>query len=385
MKITLGPLQYYWPRNSVFAFYEAMADTAVDEIYLGETVCSRRHELRLSDWLGLARHLQGKGKQVVMSSQVLLESGSDVAWLHKLAANGEFTVEANDMGAVHCLAGKQPFVAGPHLNLYNPQSVQWMAQLGASRWVMPLEMRHQDLAVVQAARPAGLQTEVFAYGRLPLAYSARCFTARHYNLPKDDCRFSCMEHPDGLPMRTREKEGFLVLNGTQTQSARVYNLIEELPQMQQMGVDLVRLSPQPQHMAQVIALFDEVRRQLTTDDLQAVVVSDGELAAEHFSLPVATQLREAGPWGQHFPEPVFDGEFYLLQQKLVGEKHLKMTLAHDAQGQNMIDAIAFNIDPLLWPNTQAKKVRVAYKLDINEFRGNTTVQLLVDYLELAAD
>ena len=261
MKITLGPLQYYWPRNSVFAFYEAMADTAVDEIYLGETVCSRRHELRLSDWLGLARHLQGKGKQVVMSSQVLLESGSDVAWLHKLAANGEFTVEANDMGAVHCLAGKQPFVAGPHLNLYNPQSVQWMAQLGARRWVMPLEMRHQDLAVAQAARPEGLQTEVFAYGRLPLAYSARCFTARHYNLPKDDCRFSCMEHPEGLPMRTREKEGFLVLNGTQTQSARVYNLLEELPQMQQMGVDLVRLSPQPQHMAQVIALFDEVRRQ----------------------------------------------------------------------------------------------------------------------------
>ena len=261
MKITLGPLQYYWPRNSVFAFYEAMADTAVDEIYLGETVCSRRHELRLSDWLDVAQMLKDAGKEVVLSTQVLLESGAEVGTMHKITGNGDYSVEANDMGAVHCLAGKQPFVAGPHLNLYNPQAVQWMAQLGASRWVMPLEMRHQDLAVVQAARPAGLQTEVFAYGRLPLAYSARCFTARHYNLPKDDCRFSCMEHPDGLPMRTREKEGFLVLNGTQTQSARVYNLLEELPQMQAMGVDLVRLSPQPQHMEQVIALFDEVRRQ----------------------------------------------------------------------------------------------------------------------------
>jgi single-stranded-DNA-specific exonuclease len=91
------------------------------------------------------------------------------------------------------------------------------------------------------------------------------------------------------------------------------------------------------------AFDDEVRRQLTTDDLQAVVVSDGELAAQDFSLHIATQLREAGPWGQHFPEPVFDGEFFLVQQKLVGEKHLKMTLAHDAQGQNSVDAIAFNI------------------------------------------
>jgi len=132
------------------------------------------------------------------------------------------------------------------------------------------------------------------------------------------------------------------------------------------------------------AFDDEVRRQLTTDDLQAVVVSDGELTVQDFSLHLANQLREAGPWGQHFPEPVFDGEFFLVQQKLVGEKHLKMTLAHDAQGQHIVDAIAFNIDPALWPNPQAKKVRVAYKLDINEFRGNTTVQLLVDYVELAA-
>jgi single-stranded-DNA-specific exonuclease len=129
------------------------------------------------------------------------------------------------------------------------------------------------------------------------------------------------------------------------------------------------------------AFDDEVRRQLTSDDLQAVVVSDGELTAQELSLGIATQLREAGPWGQHFPEPIFDGEFYLVQQKLVGAKHLKMTLAFDAQGQQLVDAIAFNIDPDIWPNNQINKIRAAYKLDINEFRGNTTVQLLVDYLE----
>ena len=259
LKISLGPIQYYWPRNAVFSFYEAMATTKVDLVYLGETVCSRRHELRLADWLDIAARLQRAGKEVVLSTQVLLESGAEVATMHKIAENGNFGVEANDMGAVQRLAGKHPFVAGPHLNLYNLPSLQWMASLGARRWVMPLEMKRSDLTVLQQDRPEGLQTELFAYGRMPLAYSARCFTARQRNLPKDDCRFSCLEHPDGLLLKTRESEEFLVLNGTQTQSSRVYNLVDTLNDMRSMGVDVVRLSPQARHMAEVIALFDAAR------------------------------------------------------------------------------------------------------------------------------
>lgn len=259
LKIALGPLLYHWRRDAILRFYDTIAAAPVDVVYLGETVCSRRHELRLADWLELAARLRDAGKEVVLSTQVLLESGSDVAAMHRIACNGDFRVEANDMGAVHNLAGKVPFVAGPHLNLYNLASLQWMAALGASRWVMPLEMQRDDLARIQQERPGGLQTEVFAYGRMPLAYSARCFTARHQNLPKDDCRFSCLDHPDGLTLETREHEKFLVLNGTQTQSARVHHLVDALDDLRALGVDVIRLSPQAQHMADVIAVFDAAR------------------------------------------------------------------------------------------------------------------------------
>ena len=260
MQLALGPLLYYWPRNTVLAFYEAMASTPLDVIYLGETVCSRRHELRLPDWLAVAHMLQDAGKQVVLSTQVLLESTADVGQMHKIVRNGEFLVEANDMGAVHNLAGQQPFVAGPLLNIFNTEALAWMAQLGASRWVMPVEMHHRSLAALLAAKPKGLQTEVFAYGRLPLAFSARCFTARHYNRPKDSCGFSCIDHPDGQLLSTREGEPFLVLNGIQTQSARVFNLVNEMHQIQALGVDVVRLSPQAHQMDQVVAAFDAARR-----------------------------------------------------------------------------------------------------------------------------
>jgi len=254
MKISLGPVLYYWQREELLDFYGQAATWPVDIVYLGEAVCSKRHSLRTSDWLELAQQLTAAGKEVVLSSQALIESESDLMTLRRLADNGTFAIEANDMGAVRLASGDR-FVVGPHVNTYNPHTLSIMAELGAQRWVMPVDMSRQMLVDMLAAKPEGIETEVFAYGRLPLAFSARCFTARHYNLSKDDCRFSCQEHPYGLGLNTREGQPFLALNGIQTQSASVYNLAAELGDMSDMGVDVVRISPQPLNTGEVAALF----------------------------------------------------------------------------------------------------------------------------------
>lgn len=257
MNLSLGPLQYYWSRDDVLAFYGEAKSWPVTRIYLGESVCSRRHLLRLPDWLELAERLAAAGKDVLLSSQTLIESESDLKTLRRIVGNGRFGVEANEWGAVRLLsAAGVPFVAGSTLNVYNHETLGVLADLGATRWLPPVEMSRATLAALLERAPAGIETEVFAYGKLPLAYSARCFTARHYNLPKDDCQFRCLDHPDGLPLATREGAPFLTLNGIQTQSAGVYSLIGELPSLRELGVACLRLSPQSRHMGRVVAAFE---------------------------------------------------------------------------------------------------------------------------------
>lgn len=254
IQLALGPLLYYWPRATVLGFYQQAADWAVDTVYLGETVCSRRHELRLDDWLGLAEMLTSAGKDVVLSTLTLIESESDLKALRKIVDNGPFRVEANEFGAVRLLfEDGLPFVAGPALNVYNPDTLALLASWGATRWIPPVEMPRAMLAAMPV--PPGMETELFAYGRLPLAFSSRCFTARHYNLQKDTCQFRCLDHPDGLSMNTREGEGFLTINGTQTQSGKVHSLVQRLGELDGTPVTALRLSPQQQGMAGVVATF----------------------------------------------------------------------------------------------------------------------------------
>jgi collagenase-like PrtC family protease len=244
MKLALGPLLYYWPRQAVLDFYAEISSSCADVVYLGEVVCSRRHEVSLEDWMAIGRSLTDAGKEVVLSAQALTESEGDLKLLRRVLANGEFRVEANDWGAVRILSATEGWVAGPHLNVYNPATLEILHGLGARRWVAPFEATRTLVAGVLQGRPEGMQAELFAQGRIPLAHSARCFTARRCNLQKEGCEYRCLDFPDGMPLDTRDGEPFLAVNGVQTLSAAVYCLIGDLPEIRAAGIDLVRLSPQ---------------------------------------------------------------------------------------------------------------------------------------------
>jgi len=267
MKISLGPIYYYWDKQKVFDFYQGIAKSAVDIVYLGEVVCSKRRQLRLDDWLTIAQQLRHAGKEVVLSTLTLLEADSELKQLDKVCQTDDYLVEANDFAAINLRSKRnKAFVTGPSVNLYNAASLNILAKKGLKRWCFPVELSQKTLAQIMAEINPELQTEVFVFGQMPLAFSARCFTARAYDLDKDDCQYKCLMYEDGLLLSTQEQQSFLTMNGIQTLSADTFNLITQLDQMQQMGVEVVRISPQFSNTEKIIQTFkDRIDQSIDTD------------------------------------------------------------------------------------------------------------------------
>ncbi len=253
-KLSLGPILYFWSRDQVLEFYEWVEASPVDIVYLGETVCSKRNQVSTDDWFAIAERLQAAGKEVVLSTLALLEAESELIRLRRICSNDRYMIEANDMGAVHLREGR-PFVTGHSVNVYNGRTVGLLAQQGLKRWVLPVELSWQTMADIRAESPEDVEVEVFALGRLPLAYSARCFTARSRNLPKDNCQYLCFDYPDGLMLKAQDDTSFLALNGIQTQSAHTFNLLPELDHMRELNVDVVRISPQSSSTDEIVDIF----------------------------------------------------------------------------------------------------------------------------------
>ena len=286
-RLSLGPVQYYWPYDDLKEFYRQVADSPVDVVYLGETVCSKRRLFRFDDWMQTANELAEAGKEVVLSSMALLESESELKTLRRICTNDRFRVEANDMAAVQLLsAAGLAFVTGPTVNIYNSHSLKLLADRGLFRWVMPLELSKTALQSIMSGAPDGVETELFAYGRMPLAMSARCYTARAHKLPKDDCQCKCIDYPDGLTLNTREDEAFLAINGIQTQSAQTHNLLPELADIRQLGVDLVRISPQSRHTMNIIQVFDRALKGIQTEnDVLDELMPEGPCDGYWYEMP----------------------------------------------------------------------------------------------------
>ncbi|WP_192021390.1 U32 family peptidase [Shewanella sp. WPAGA9] len=249
MKISLAPINYCWEKTAVDDFYQQAAQSRIDTIYLGETVCSRRRLLKFNDYIELATMLNAHGKNVILSTMALIEAQSELTELKKYVDNGEFSIEANDMAAIQIAQqANLPFICGPSINNYNRASLDILHKMGMSRFVMPFELSKAwlDTVLNHPNRP-GFEVEVTGYGYIPLAHSARCFTAKHFGLSKDNCETICRQHPKGILAQTQEQQSLLRLNGIQTQSAAHLDLTSEIADMIAMGVNFFRVSPNDIH------------------------------------------------------------------------------------------------------------------------------------------
>jgi O2-independent ubiquinone biosynthesis protein UbiV len=201
----------------------------------------------------------------VLSSLALIEAESELGALQRLVDHGDCWIEANDLSAVQlCRERGVPFVAGPTLNVYNHHALAMLMDDGLRRWVPGVEQGHTLLRELREAMQAEQrempELEVIAFGRLPLAFSARCFTARALDVAKDQCDFRCIEYPDGMPLATREGRPFLRINGIQIQGEEITDLGPELPVLRELGVDILRLYPQAEGMAEMVAHYHLARR-----------------------------------------------------------------------------------------------------------------------------
>lgn len=251
MKISIGPNLFFWNKQQTYDFYSKVSETVADIIYVGETVCAKRRELSTDNWIELAKDLKRlTDKEIVLSTLSIIESQSELGQLKKVCANHEILVEANDMAAVDtCIQLNVPFVTGPAINIYNHKTLGFLYKNGLKRWVAPVELSKDSLRQIisnfsQEHPNHSLETEVFSWGFMPLAFSARCYSSRVKKLSKDNCHFNCIEDTDGIPVSSQENQTIFNLNGIQTQSGKPVNLLPLHQEIKQTGVQVMRISPQ---------------------------------------------------------------------------------------------------------------------------------------------
>jgi len=257
MQLTLGPVLYNWQPEQWRDFYFRIAEEApVDVVVVGEVVCSKRSPFFEAHMPAVIERLAACGKQVVLGSLILVSLPRERRQTAELAANADFMVEVNDLTCLGSLMDR-PHAIGPFVNVYNEATATYFASRGAQRICLPPELPMDSIQTIAAALP-DVTMEVFAFGRVPLAISARCYHARLHKLSKDNCQFVCERDPDGLPVATLDGEPFLAMNGVQTLSHACVNLLGDAVDLAIAGVGALRLSPQQCDMVAVAKVFRDL-------------------------------------------------------------------------------------------------------------------------------
>ncbi|MGH6762597.1 MAG: ubiquinone anaerobic biosynthesis protein UbiV [Phyllobacterium sp.] len=255
--LSLGPVLYLWDGPKWRDFYFRIADEApVTHVTLGEVICSKRLHFMEPHMDEVIDRLTGAGKTVQIASLALVMLEREVNHVRRTIKGTTLTVEANDLSALGLLAGRQ-HVIGPLVNVYNSAAARLLASRGAQSICLPPELPLRSIAEIIKGAP-DIDFEVFTFGRIPLAISARCAHARSKGLIKDNCQFICGEDPDGLPVNTLDNQPFLVLNGVQTVSHTCQSLLGEMQELAEAGVSRFRLSPQDCDMVTVACIHDDV-------------------------------------------------------------------------------------------------------------------------------
>jgi collagenase-like PrtC family protease len=255
-KLTLGPIAYHWSAEERGDFYARIADeAAVDEVYLGEVICSKRAPFHEPDLPATIERLERGGKAVILSSLAEVMLKRERKATEDLAAMEAPEVEINNVAGLYS-RGKRPHRIGPFMNAYNEATISWMAAQGATHVCLPTELPAEAIAVAaKAARDMGLGVEVQVFGRASLAVSARCYHARAHGKTRDNCQFVCENDPDGMPLRTTDDRPILRINGIQTQSESYVDLLPETGRLTACGVSHLRLVPQAVDMVAVADIF----------------------------------------------------------------------------------------------------------------------------------
>ncbi|MEN8740206.1 MAG: U32 family peptidase [Phaeobacter gallaeciensis] len=258
-QLTLGPIAYHWPAEARRDFYARIADEApVDEVYLGEVICSKRAPFHEADLPATIERLERAGKTVILSTLAEVMLKRERKATEDIAEMDSPEIEINNAAGLFA-RGTRPHRIGPFMNAYNEATIAWMAGKGATHVCLPAEMSAPAIAAAaRAAGALGLGVEVQVYGRASLAVSARCYHARAHGRTKDNCQFVCEEDPDGMPLRTRDDRPILRVNGIQTQSESYVDLLPEADRLVADGVTHLRLMPQAVDMVAVAQVFRDV-------------------------------------------------------------------------------------------------------------------------------